>query len=225
MEIFVVILIIVVVYFVVTSKKNKTPHNPETRTQILSKSSKIPQEVINKQFDKVVDSFVAGENASSFPTNLLLKKGERLIFDIPDIQCCEERNIKIKGGYQGFSVRIMKGVSYRFGGFEAKAEKKVVPIDVGNFILTNKRVVFSGEKKSNDYPLSKIVTVEPLDNGILINKSGKQKMEYYIGTNNVSISLTISPEHAKGETWEEETISYELRGEEVIKIIQKLIQG
>ena len=224
MEIFVVILIIVVVYFAVINKKKETPHIFDSKTQTFPKSSNIPQEVIDKQFDKVVESFVAGENASSFPTNLLLKKGERLIFDIPDIQYCEERNIKIKGGYQGFSVRIMKGVSYRFGGFEAKAEKKVVPIDVGNFILTNKRVIFSGERKSNDYPLSKIVTVEPLDNGIVINKSGKQKMEYYIGTNNVNIDMIISPEHAKGETWEKETISYELRGEEVIKIIQKLIQ-
>ena len=103
-------------------------------------------------------------------------------------------------------------------------KKKVVQIDEGNFILTNKRVVFSGESKSNDYPLSKIVTIEALDNGIVINKSGKQKMEYYIGTNNVEIKMEVVPNREKGETWEKETIPFALRGEEVIKIIQTLIQ-
>ena len=56
-------------------------------------------------------------------------------------------------------------------------------------IMTAQNMVFSGESKSNDYPLSKIVTIEALDNGIVINKSGKQKMEYYIGTNNVEIKI------------------------------------
>ena len=48
---------------------------------------------------------------------------------------------------QGFSVRVMKGVSYRFGDFEAAAEKRVSPLDTGHFILTNKRLIFSGTKK------------------------------------------------------------------------------
>ena len=37
--------------------------------------------------------------------------------------------------------------SYRFGNFEATSEKKVVQIDQGNLMLTNKRVVFSGLSK------------------------------------------------------------------------------
>ena len=36
--------------------------------------------------------------------------------------------------------------------------------------------------------------INSLEDGIVINKSGKQKMEYYIGTNNVSMKITISPE-------------------------------
>ena len=184
----------------------------------------IPDSVINEKFDELVRQFSSGKLSSSFQSNLLLKKDEKLIFDIPSIQYCEERSVKVKGGYQGFSVRVMKGVSYRFGGFEATSEKRVIPIDEGNLILTNKRIIFSGESKSNDYPLSKIVTIDPLEDGVLINKSGKQKMEYYIGTNNVTTKIVISPDISKGDTWKEQTIHYELRGEEIIKIIQKLIQ-
>jgi len=42
---------------------------------------------------------------------------------------------------------VMKGVSMRFGGFQGGVEKQISPIDEGNFILTNKRIVFVGEKK------------------------------------------------------------------------------
>ena len=49
-------------------------------------------------------------------------------------------------------------------------------------------------------------------------------MEYYIGANNVEIKMEVVPNREKGETWEKETIPFELRGEEVIKIIQTLIQ-
>ncbi|MEJ6711555.1 MAG: hypothetical protein QNK65_05225 [Flavobacteriales bacterium] len=48
---------------------------------------------------------------------------------------------------QGFSVRVMKGVSYRFEDFEAATEKRECPLDTGHFILTNKRLIFSGTKK------------------------------------------------------------------------------
>lgn len=182
----------------------------------------IPQEIIEKEFDEMIDKFVKGELSKSFQSNLLLKEDERLIFDVPGTQLCEERSVKIGGGYQGFSVRIMKGVSYRFGGFSGGVEKKVVPIDSGNFILTNKRIVFSGEKRSVEIPLNKINTLEPLENGISLSRSGKSKMEYLIGTDKVEISLEMEPE--ENENWEKGTVEWRLTGEEIRLMIQRLIQ-
>tara|TARA_B110000467_G_C18213653_1_gene418947 strand:+ start:165 stop:824 length:660 start_codon:yes stop_codon:yes gene_type:complete len=218
MEIIIIILIIVGAYYLLNSQSTST-NIKKRKSNSLSVPSNIPTDSLNKEFDRMVDAFASGEFADNFDSSLLLKKGERLIFSIPSIEYCEERKVKVKGGYQGFSVRIMKGVSYRFGSFEATAEKRVVQIDNGNLILTNKRLVFSGDTKSNDYPLSKIVTIDALEDGVVINKSGKQKMEYYIGTNNVSIKI-VSDEK---DSWEG-SFPYELRGEEIIKIIQKLIQ-
>ena len=128
MEILVVIVIIVVAYFLLSSQR-KESSNPlsKSKGKSLPKAHNIPEDVLNKQFDEMVSEFAEGKLASNFQSSLLLKKGERLIFDIPGIQYCEERSIKVKGRYQGFSVRIMKGVSYRFGGFEARAEKKGSP--------------------------------------------------------------------------------------------------
>ena len=216
--------IILLVLFIVAfiwffSRSNKS----ETTKTIISKpvSKNIPEAVLEKYFDEVVDEFVSGEMANRFQTNLILKRGEHLVFDIPEIQLCEERTVKVKGGYQGFSVRIMKGLSYRFGGFEGGSEQQVVPIDEGRLIFTNKRLVFSGERYSKDMPFSKLNTVTPLDNGIVIGVSGKQKREYYIGTDTLEIKLTIIPDSE--ENFQEETITWRLSGEEVRQMVQKLV--
>ena len=218
MEAIVTIGIIIGLFFIL--KANKWFIRPSTKNEI---KSKIPEEVLDKQFDEVIDEFVKGEYSKSFPTNYLLKKGERLIFDIPNITLAEERSVGVKGGHQGFSVRIMKGVSYRFGNFSAGAEYKIVPLDEGNLILTNKRIVFSGEKASKDISLSKINTIEPMDNGIRLARAGKQKVEYYLGTNNVEFTLTVTPNEGD-EGWEEESVNWYLSGGEVKNIIQKLLQ-
>ena len=116
----------------------------------------------------------------------------------------------------------MKGVSYRFGGFEGGTEQQIVTLDTGEFTLTNKRLIFSGATKSVSYPLTKIVTVDILENGVAINRDGKTKIEYFKGTTNISMMLTIKPkEH---ETFEAEQVEYKLTGIEVKKIIQQIIQ-
>jgi len=185
-------------------------------------SNNIPQQILEEKFDETVDEFVKGEHGKQFDTNLLLKKGEYLIFDLPQISLCEERSVKLKGGYQGFSVRLMKGVSYRFGGFQGGSEQKVIEIDSGNLTLTNKRMVFSGEKTSKDISLSKINTIQSLVDGISITRSGKQKTEYYVGTDVLEIDMTISPQ--SGETFQEETVKWKMSGMELKSVIKKLLQ-
>ena len=185
-------------------------------------TKKAPEDRIEKSYNEMVDKFVAGEFSGSFESNIMLKKGERLIMAIPEISLCEERAVKIKGSHQGFSVRIAKGLSYRFGTFEGGKEKKVTELDTGTFTLTNKRLVFSGDSKSLEYPLSKIVTIDPLDEGIRINRSGKTKMEYFYNTTNVSITQIINPD--ENDDWDKTEIQYVMNGIELKTIIQKLVQ-
>ena len=199
--------------------KNKWNDNVSSRKKL---SSNIPENTLNYWFDEMIDQLTNGDKGSLFTSNVLLKKGEKLILDIPQVQYCEERTVKFKGTTQGVSVRLMKGVSYRFGGFEGGVEKKIVPLDHGNFTLTNKRLIFSGSTKSVEYPLSKIVTIDTLEDGIVINRSGKTKMEYFLKTTNISINITIKPK--EGETFKEEIVEYRLTGIEVKKIIEETIQ-
>ena len=96
----------------------------------------IPDETVEHHRNLILDQFIAGDLAKHFSTDIFLKKGEKLVFDIPGIQICEEKTIKLKGSHSGYSVRIMKGLSYRFGDFESTAEKRVAALDTGHFIIT-----------------------------------------------------------------------------------------
>ena len=203
-------------------KKTEITDTPIPADQT-KQSTKIPEDVLEKEFDLAIDRFISGGYADSFSSNLMLKKGEKLMFDIPGVSYCEERSVKMKGSHQGFSVRVMKGLSYRFGTFEGGAQKKVVELDNGNFILTNKRLIFSGSTKSVEYPLTKIVTIEPLEDGIMVNRTGKTKMEYFLNTANLSITMEISPD--EDEEFEKDTVKYLLTGYELRKLIQKILQS
>lgn len=172
----------------------------------------IPEDVLEREFKELRERFATGEIANRMTSDLILKKGEHLIFDIPGVSLCEERTVKTSGTTRSVRVRVMKGVSVGVGSFEASPETKVVPIDTGNMTLTNKRVHFAGETKTVDYPLSKINTIESLDSGVAISRTGKTKVEYYLGTDNMSLRVTISPE--EGEDFESEQISYILDGTE-----------
>jgi hypothetical protein len=130
--------------------------------------------------------------------------------------------VKTQGSHQGFSIRVMKGVSYRFGNFEAAPQKEVVELDVGTLTLTNKRLMFSGSTNSVDYPISKINRIEALETGISISRAGKVRVEYFLGTSNMSLTSTVTPD--EGESFEPEEITYEFSGYECKTVLKSLIQ-
>lgn len=181
-----------------------------------------PPEIIEKEKEDVLEKFVKGELADNFQSNVLLKKGERLIFAIPEITLAEEKTVKVGGGYLGFSIRVMKGVSVRPGVFTGSKETKVAQIDIGSFTLTNKRIVFSGERQTRNFSLSAINSLLPTDNGLGVNRKGKTMTEYYLGTQNVGINFTLEP--SEGENFAPTEISWDLEGFNIKEIIQKLIQ-
>ena len=181
------------------------------------------QDEIDKNVQEVLDDFAKGEYGNKFDSNLILKKDEKLILDLPSIELCEERSVKMKGGHQGFSIRVMKGVSYRFGSFEGGKEMKVVPLDTGNFIITNKRILFSGSTTQRDFSLNKVNAIDVMDNGITLARAGKTKTEYYIGFDVMAPEVTIIPE--EGDDFDEYVHKFTFNGYHVRKIIQTLIQN
>ena len=116
---------------------------------------------------------------------VMMKKNEICYACVNGAQLWEDRAVRTTtGGYGGPRIRVAKGVSFGVGGFGAQStshdERK--HIDTGAFLLTNKRVIFTGKGKTIEFSLNKILAIDsiPLE-GIRVNWSNKQKAEYYLG--------------------------------------------
>ena len=125
---------------------------------------------------------------------IILKKKEDLIFALPNTSLWEPRAVRrTTGGYGGPSFRVAKGVYFRVGGFRAQSEshKELRTIDQGALTLTNKRLVFSGAKRTINIDLRKIISVEPYSDGIALRREGKQKTQYFTDIDQAELTITV----------------------------------
>jgi len=122
---------------------------------------------------------------------ILLKKGEDLKATIPHVSLKEPRSVRVSsGGYGGPSFRIAKGFYFRVGSFGSRSvsHEEIKIIDEGTLILTNKRIVFIGQKRTLNIKLDKIISIEPYSDGIALRREGKEKTQYFIWhKNNINI--------------------------------------
>ncbi len=124
------------------------------------------------------------------PSPVLLKNDEKLSIIMHNVSFRESRAVRqTVGGYGGPTFRIAKGVSFRMGSVAARSEshEELRTIDHGSLILTNKRLIFIGSKRTNNINLNKIVAIEPYKDGIGSQRENKQKTEYFVGINKTNL--------------------------------------
>ncbi|MDG1849351.1 MAG: hypothetical protein P8I82_02510, partial [Flavobacteriales bacterium] len=86
-----------IISVIITFKPQDLLSNSKGNGSLFNPNGKIPEETIEYHRSQLVDQFTTGDLAKHFHTDVFLKKGEKLIFDIPGIQICEEKTIKLKG--------------------------------------------------------------------------------------------------------------------------------
>ena len=112
-------------------------------------------------------------NAQDLPFNFM--KSESLIYADANVSYSEKRmRTTYVGGSDGVSIKIAKGIYYRKSFFKGNAVQtlKTIEIGVGIIALTNKHLYFSSSEKSFRIRFDRIVSVEPVLDGILIQKEG-----------------------------------------------------
>lgn len=116
-----------------------------------------------------------GKLAPIIVTGINLQRGEQAYWHEP-VTLYEERVVRreMVGRSQGVSIRIMRGVSYRIGGTRGQSMPVYadVPAASGDLILTDKRVIFKGDKKSVALAWDDVIGIDPYTNAITIH-SGK----------------------------------------------------
>lgn len=121
---------------------------------------------------------------------IILKKGEELRLVLPGVRLLEPRAVR-RGSYGGGSIRIAKGVRISTGGFQAESREELRQIDQGTLTLTNKRFVFTGGKRTISVGLAQIVSVEGYRHGIALNRTRKQKTEYFTNLPKAEVRFTV----------------------------------
>jgi hypothetical protein len=105
-----------------------------------------------------------------------LQKNERVIWAFPNTRYLEDKTRReMRGTSHGVSIRVMKGIYYRVGASEGRAveftERQLV--DTGELVITNKHLIFAGPAKSVRVPHSKIVAVQPYEDGFGIMRDAQ----------------------------------------------------
>lgn len=110
--------------------------------------------------------------------NLILQESEIAHFDMSAF-LMEEKVVskQFVGRSQGVSIRIMKGVSYRVGSSRGNllTETGFVNVSDGDLVITNRRIVFSGNRKSFNSNLEKILDIRLYKDALQISVSNRQK--------------------------------------------------
>ena len=106
-----------------------------------------------------------------------LQKSESLHFQT-ELSWQEQRKVTTRYNYGGPTARIKiaKGIYYRLGSIGVRPQSEDVwqTIDRGTIYLTNKRIIFMGEKGNKTIPIHKILSFTPYSDGVYIQKdSGK----------------------------------------------------
>lgn len=134
----------------------------------------------------ILDHYKTGNRMFDKDANILLKKDEKVIYKMNNIRLNEPKSVRVtNSAHYGTSHRRGKrstgiGVSKSVG----ESHDVIKNVDVGEMVITNKRFVFSGAKRSVDVNISQITGVTPYDNGIKLQRKSKQKAEYFVGVDN-----------------------------------------
>jgi len=126
---------------------------------------------------------------------IILKKNEEASVALSGITLREARAVRhTRGGYAGPTIRVAKGVSFRMGSVAARSESRdeLRDIDKGTLVLTNKRLIFIGSKRTTNIDLRKIISITAYKDGIASQRENKQKTEYFTGIDRHTLTFSTN---------------------------------
>lgn len=120
-----------------------------------------------------------------------LKDNEEAYLSIPDIKLSEPQISKNTSFETSF--KLAKGVTVKNNPKipASSSHNKLKGIDTGTLVITNKRVIFVGSKKTVSIDLRKIFSINIFEDGISIQRENKKRIEYFTGTDQHSLTFEI----------------------------------
>lgn len=134
-----------------------------------SEISRIEQTKLLKQLQKGIIP------KTNFNAPILLGKDEIVLWRYDGVTMWQEKvKREMVGSHSGFSFRVMKGVTYRTGGFKGHPVEHsyMDNAGTGSLYITNKHIVFHSSERSVKIPYKKIIGLNPYQDGMGVQQDG-----------------------------------------------------
>ena len=186
----------------------------ESMWDLISESSVTSGERYNEFYGMLLDHLQSGHTIFNKNANIILKKGERIVYQSPNnIILKEPKSVRVtKSAHVGGARRrgnsaFGSGVSQSVG----ESHDVIKQVDVGQIIITNKRFIYSGGVRNIDANISQITGITPYTDGFKLQRKSKQKPEYFLNIDSNAFNYTF----------DNETYFFFMNGQ----IIKSLIEG
>ena len=106
---------------------------------------------------------------------ILLGKDEAVLWSYDGVTMYQEKvKREMVGSHSGFSFRIVKGVTYRTGGFKGHPVEHsyMDNAGTGTLYITNKHIIFHSSERSAKIPYKKIIGLNPYQDGMGVQQDG-----------------------------------------------------
>ncbi|MBO5630344.1 MAG: hypothetical protein J5965_14865 [Aeriscardovia sp.] len=126
----------------------------------------------NKMLKQLQQGIVPRTN---FHAPILLGKDEVVLWCYDGVTMYQEKvKREMVGSHSGFSFRVMKGVTYRTGGFKGHPVEHsyMDNAGTGSLYITNKHIIFHSSVRSTKIPYKKIIGLNPYQDGMGVQQDG-----------------------------------------------------
>ena len=106
---------------------------------------------------------------------IILAKDESALWCYNHVTMYQEKiRREYVGRSSGYSFRLMKGVTYRTGGFKGHPVETsyMENMGIGSLYITNKNIIFKGQTRSLRVPYTKIIGINPYSDGMEVQRDG-----------------------------------------------------
>jgi hypothetical protein len=175
-----VVILLFVYYYRQPRKSSSVPIPAATPEQV----AKIEAWIRNRTDNMQQVEMICGDPPIGFDYD------EQVVFCLPGIDLMESRAVRYsRGTYGGPSVRVMKGLSFRFGTSASRSQSvdELTVIDHGTLVLTTKRLAFLGAGRANNVMLQDVIGTVAYTDGIQLHREHKQKAETYLFSHPLTI--------------------------------------
>ena len=126
--------------------------------------------------------------------SLMAKRGEVVYLETSAALMKEVAVREWRGGSQGFSFRVVKGVRYRVGttrGHLVTVGTQLQVADTGLLSVTSQRAAFLGSRKTVEMPYAKVIGMQVFSDGISFSLSNRQNAPLLKVTMNTDVLAAL----------------------------------